>query len=192
MDKKKGMGEYQKRKMLEVGLMPILKVLIDEKEHRYKEIKEKGKLNDFTLSKHLKRLNKLNFVTKRIDIKSGKYPFPIYYKINPTFKLALHRYVAVEEAWKELEEKFLKDKDLWFAIGAINTICNGIFLTMIGALKHNKDLRDEEVNYLCLNLFVCETYETLMWRLLKASAKIVDDIDFEKLLKDVKKAYGHG
>jgi DNA-binding HxlR family transcriptional regulator len=188
MSKKKGMGEYQKRKMLEVGLMPILRVLIDEKEHRYKEIKEKGKLNDFTLSKHLNRLKNMRFVTRRIDTESGKYPPPVYYKINPIFKLVLHRYVAVEVAWKELEENFLKTKDLWFAIEAINTICNGLFLTMISALKHNKDFRDEEVDYLWLKLFVCETYETLMWRLLKASAKIVDDIDFEKLLKDVKKA----
>jgi DNA-binding Lrp family transcriptional regulator len=64
----------------------ILSVLSDGKWHRHREILEKTKLSPTTLSKHLKELEK-GIVEKRIDLQSGEYPYPVYYRLNQSLAI---------------------------------------------------------------------------------------------------------
>ena len=64
----KGKGKYQ-LDLEEKSIMCILKVLLDGKKRRYKEIKEKTKLNDPTLTKYFTRLQEQKFLEKEINLK---------------------------------------------------------------------------------------------------------------------------
>jgi DNA-binding Lrp family transcriptional regulator len=64
----------------------ILSILSDGKWHRHREILEKTKLSPTTLSKHLKELEK-GIVQKRIDLQSGEYPYPVYYRLNQSLAI---------------------------------------------------------------------------------------------------------
>jgi len=76
-----GKGIWQENEAREKRKL-ILNVLSDGKWHRHKEILEKTGLSPTTLSKHLKELEK-SIVEKRIDIQSGEYPYPVYYRLKP-------------------------------------------------------------------------------------------------------------
>jgi len=64
----------------------ILSILSDGKWHRHREILEKTKLSPTTLSKHLKELEK-GIVEKRIDLESGEYPYPVYYRLDESLAI---------------------------------------------------------------------------------------------------------
>jgi len=79
---KKGIGRYQKDLAWD-SQKQILNVLSDGKWHRHQEIQQATKLSTATLSKHLKRLEK-GLVEKKLDLESGQYPYPVYYRIRQT------------------------------------------------------------------------------------------------------------
>jgi DNA-binding HxlR family transcriptional regulator len=62
----------------------ILKVVNDGDWHRYSELTEKTKLSTATLSKHLKELER-GIVERCIDVESGDYPPPVFYRIKPAY-----------------------------------------------------------------------------------------------------------
>lgn len=78
---KKGVGDYQIRKA-EKSLRKILDALKTDEWVRYSEIVKEAELSTATVSKFLKSLNANKEIEKRIDIESGVYPYPVYYKIT--------------------------------------------------------------------------------------------------------------
>lgn len=76
----RGVGDYQLRKARR-SKARILEALSDGKWHRYKEIEEKTELSAATVSKHLKEMEGV-IIQKRVDLESGEYPYPAYYKIG--------------------------------------------------------------------------------------------------------------
>lgn len=65
----------------------IIHLLLDDGEpHRYDEIVEKTKLSTATVSKHLKELVSSKIVEKKVDLESGKYPYPVTYQIAKDLK----------------------------------------------------------------------------------------------------------
>ena len=70
----RGVGKYQIEQSNK-ALLSIIKA-ISKKEKRHKDIKKETGLNDPTLSKYLKPLLKMKLVKKRVDLESGKYPYP--------------------------------------------------------------------------------------------------------------------
>jgi DNA-binding HxlR family transcriptional regulator len=61
----------------------IFKALSDGQWHRNMEIHEKTKISSRTLTKHLDRMAKTKIMEKKIDKESGKYPYPVLYRLNP-------------------------------------------------------------------------------------------------------------
>ena len=103
---RKGIGRYQKDLSWD-SEKQILNVLSDGKWHRYQEIKEATKLSTATLSKHLKRLEK-GLVEKRIDLQSGEYPYPVYYRLKENVSSNLHK------PWRTfLYEQITKQPEFW-------------------------------------------------------------------------------
>lgn len=173
----RGMGKRQARTLIE-NRKNILKVLIDNDWHEYKEIRDRAKISNVTLSEHLRQLKPL---LKRKEDKIT-YPHRVSYKINKWFAMELARGLTIGLAWKEIEERFLKTKDFWVALEQINAINNVFLLTVLGGLKENKDLRgDPEIIHLLLETFVWESFESLTWNLMEASEKVIDKVDFEAI-----------
>ena len=147
----------------------ILKVLIDNQWHSYKEIREKANISNVTLSEHLKELNPL--LDRKKDVSSNR--LSALYKIKQLFALVLTSELTMGIAWKEIEENYLKGKDIksadWKSVlESINTITNS-FLTAILFIFANEDLRkDSELLYLLLETFVWENYKTLTLKFVKA------------------------
>lgn len=170
----KGMGKTQANTRIE-NRVNILKVLIDEQWHRYKEIREKAKVSNVTLSAHLKELKLL--LERKEDKKT--YPTQVSYKITPLLKMELIHLVTLKTAWEEIEENYfrgkdLKSVDLTSVLECINALDNSLLVTMIDSLELNKELRENaELRRLFLETFVWESYKTLTWKLVEAYRKII-------------------
>jgi len=89
----KGIGTYQIGKS-RTSEKEILNVLTDGEWHRYQEMQQLTRLSTATLSKHLKRLEN-GIVEKRLDLESGAYPYPVYYRLKPSLTEA-------NREWKEI------------------------------------------------------------------------------------------
>jgi DNA-binding transcriptional ArsR family regulator len=101
-----GKGERQIKESLEKRKL-ILSILSDGKWHRHKEILEKTRLSPTTLSKHLKGLEK-GLVEKRMDLQSGEYPYPVYYRIKESI------YSRMDRQWRAfLFEQITKQPEFW-------------------------------------------------------------------------------
>ena len=103
---RKGIGRYQKDLAWD-SEKQILNVLSNGKWHRYQEIQQATRLSTATLSKHLKRLEK-GLVEKRIDLQSGEYPYPVYYRIKQNV------ISQMEREWRAfLFEQITKQPEFW-------------------------------------------------------------------------------
>jgi DNA-binding transcriptional ArsR family regulator len=81
---KKGVGAYQVDRAL-TAFQTIMKTLMDGQWHRYQELQAKTGLSSATLSKHLKELEK-GVAEKKILLESGKYPYPVVYRIKEQYQ----------------------------------------------------------------------------------------------------------
>ena len=97
----KGLGTTQIKAETD-ALTKVLKALDDEKEHRYTDVKKKTGLNDVTLTKHLKKLNKMKVIKRRMS-KGEEYPPPVYYKILPMGKAILDVTSNIERSKHDIE-----------------------------------------------------------------------------------------
>lgn len=178
----KGIGKYQVKKAQKT-IMIILRVLSDEKPHQYSELKEKTKLNSPTLSKHLKRLTKMKLLKRNIDLKSRKYPYPVYYTVTPATLLQLKIIFIAEHEMHEIE-KIISDpkKTPLDVLDQINMKNNALILWTLKQYKENKDVPKEFIN-LVLEMAVWDPYMVLTSHLVEASKKMVENIDIEELQK---------
>jgi DNA-binding HxlR family transcriptional regulator len=178
----KGKGKYQ-LDLEEKSTMSILKVLLDGKKHRHKEIKEKTKLNDPTLAKYFNRLQGQKFLEKEIDVKSGKYPYPVYYSINPKALPLLKIIPQIEHEKEEIEKIILDPKKTPLdVLDELNKKNNSFILLALKECKERKDLPQGFINFL-LEFFVWNPYKYLSSFLVESSEKIIEKIDVEKLIE---------
>lgn len=80
----RGVGSWQLNKA-RTAVQAITRILKDGEWHRYQELREKTGLSSATLSKHLKELEK-GVVEKKIQLKSGVYPYPVVYRIRESYQ----------------------------------------------------------------------------------------------------------
>jgi transcriptional antiterminator len=138
----------------------ILRALIDNQWHNYKEIREKVSVTNKTLSEHLTELKPL--LDKRKNASSNR--LSAQYKIKPLYALILASELVTEIGWKEIREQFLKENDFKILLEGINFIANSLLTSTLYVLA-NEDFRDDsEVIKLLLETFVWENYKTLTWK----------------------------
>lgn len=75
----RGFGEDQIKRTKKAKTL-VLKALEDGKWHRFNEVVEIAKMSPATVSKYLKAFKKE--VEKKRDLRSGKYPIPVFYKLT--------------------------------------------------------------------------------------------------------------
>lgn len=180
--KSRGVGKYQIDKS-QKSLMLILRVLSDGKQHQNKEIKKLTGLNDPTLAKYLNRLKEIKAIEKTVDIESGKYPYPVYYKAKDNF-LAQIKILIITEQEKQEIEKIIRDpkKTPLDVLDQINTKNNSLLLLALKNYKENKNASEDIINFV-LEIAVWNPYKILTSYLIESSKKIIEEIDVDELIE---------
>ncbi|MEM3699706.1 MAG: winged helix-turn-helix domain-containing protein [Candidatus Bathyarchaeia archaeon] len=192
----KGVGEYQIKKA-QTSEKQILEILSDGKWHRYQELLAKTKLSTATLSKHLKRLEK-GLIEKRLDLESGEYPYPVYYRLKPD----LH-FEAIKE-WRDFLLKEITATKVNVPEYYIEFLNQLVGLQALENLKYYFGVTEsEQIFEQLLEFQVLSVYREAIYTLrekLKASGKSYHDLeiligeaeermatDFERMLKAKRK-----
>ena len=155
---------------------------LEGKEYRYKELKKKTGLNDPTLAKYLKPLLKMKLVSKRVDLESGKYPYPVYYRAEPEFLTWIDAQISMLELSEQIEGLLLETKNPLFVLKLIDLSCQGHLEFMFSKLKEDKNVPEHKLRFL-LDLFVWEPYRVLTWKLIEATKRHIDEIPI-KVISD--------
>lgn len=162
----------------------IFMVLSDGKPHRIKELKTVVSSRTLYGEKFLKTFE--GFIERREDKESGEYPYPVYYRANPTLMSVFTQSNKIGLAWKKIEKQFLETKNFVSALEQINEETNRYMLIALSNFKRqNIDVTDPKIVRLFLDAFVWQGYEILTWRLIVRSMKFINDIDLEKNMKDM-------
>jgi DNA-binding HxlR family transcriptional regulator len=181
MKYKRGMGKRQMAQA-QASSLRIAKFLSDEKPHQFKEIKKATKLSPPTLSKRLKELVEVGLVNKKVDTKSGKYPYPVYYTATGELSDFAKTAMFVEEASAGIEEAISAEKQPLLLLDALH-MANTVEMVMIlKELKKDKSrLRPDMIfNW---QLWALEPYRALSLKIIEASAKVIEKIDIDQIQK---------
>jgi DNA-binding HxlR family transcriptional regulator len=184
-ENKSGIGETQKQQAT-TSRIEIAKLLADQKPHQFNELKKQSKLSAPTLSKHLKKFVTYDLVTKEIDTKSGRYPYPVYYTATPELSGYAGLIRFTEEMSSLIDATLAKEKNPLTTLNSLNTLTIGRMHDLLTGFKENKNL-NLTVDDLIFKwaLWVLEPYKALSEKILQATAKIIDEIDLDKDLRSL-------
>ncbi len=176
---KQGMGEYQREKAF-FAQRSILKAFSDGQWHRNKELRETTKLSSRTLSKHLENLTQLQMIERKEDMESGKYPVPVLYKATFAALEYIKTSIFIEESSKNIEPALMETRDPLAVLEIIHMASELGLVKILTELKEHKDMPVAVVQYLEV-LFMEMPYKFFVLKLVDASRKIIDELDFDKL-----------
>jgi DNA-binding transcriptional ArsR family regulator len=178
----RGMGEYQTSKANKARLA-ILNILMDGGWHQYKDLKEKAKLSNPTLSKHLKEF--IEGLEKKEDDQDSRV---IYYRMKQGLLASI---VSLRKTFAEMrsqKEVLQSTKDPLLVMEQINYNNSFVLLSMLKLLKEERFKNEMEeglyatINFV-LEIFVWQTYKALTASLMDETKKIINDVNFERLEK---------
>jgi len=102
----------QREMQREIAENKIAAYLSDGKKRQYSEIIKNVNLSRATISKHLKEMEKTQKIFKTTDHVSGKYPYPVYYQINPDTKTKIkNQFTDLLTKYDSITEKELEKID---------------------------------------------------------------------------------
>jgi len=184
----KGLRQYQTEKAIE-SQVSILKVLsYDEDLHQYSELKEKTKLSDATLSKQLKQLKEIKLIERKLDTESGKYPPPVFYRLNPIYVTAFRGAITMDKHKKRDIEHYIKTQ-LSFSnpVKIIKEINSHTNLALLGIMQHLKEHQntDEKITRFLLELLVWNPYRKSTQLLIEKTLPIIDTINPKELVMEL-------
>jgi len=180
----RGLREYQTDKSMESQLSILGVLSYDEDWHQYSELREKTGLSDATLSKQLKRLKEINLIERNLDTESGKYPYPVSYRLNPIYVNAFRAGTRDKYDQQLMKEKLREKRNPLEIMEEINKDNNLVILGILLFLKENKDT-DEKIRRLLLELLLWKPYKSLTWSIIEETEKNIDTIDIKKLVLEV-------
>ena len=185
MDRKlKGLREYQTEREMKSQLS-ILKILSwDEAWHRYSELREETKLNDSTLAKQLTRLREINLIEKQKDKKSGEYPHPVNYRLNPVYANAFRGNSRSKRTWKNMKEDLWKRRNLVEILNDINKQNDVALFGILINIIENETINDT-IKRLLLELLIWKPYKSLIWHLVKEAECIFNIEELRESVQEV-------
>lgn len=175
-----GLGSYQREKSY-FAQRAIFKALYDGQWHRNMELKEKTNLSSRTLSKHLDRMLKLQLIERKVDNESGKYPIPVLYQAQPELINYVKSSMLREEFSQKVDAMLEETKDPLMILEVIHTYSQTAFLKLMEEIKNNKKMTPEEIEFFEEN-FIWANYKHFTFDLINATKKMVNELDFNKLL----------
>jgi len=163
-------------KMIE-SAKAILKVLSDEKWHKYGELLKKTKLSSRTLTK------RLNSMLERKLIQKERREYPsAYFKAEPEAIDLINATLSQEELLSGMEGALMEMKNPTFILELINLYNTlSISYDLIGILE-GKNISEDRL-YFLLEIWVWEPFRELSWKLVEVSKKHKGIIDVEKIKK---------
>lgn len=180
-----GSDQIKKRKVSE---KKILNVLTNNDWVRYKDLQKKTKLSSATLTKRLKRLEK-GIVEKKIDLESGKYPYPVYYRIKQKYASSKSDSDLVfKDITYGFLEEHLKNKDLEASFNLLNNMLTASYIAYLQNYfeDHNETAFTQNVDFFVFDIFR-EMYECVKQTLEKMEKEGIDINSL--LLEEAKKIY---
>lgn len=177
----KGLHAYQTEKATESQLSILSFLSDDEDWHQYSEIKGKTNLSHATLSKQLRQLKEMKLIVKNIDTKSGKYPYPVFYRLNPVFADAFRANLRNGKTRKLMKEKIRETKNPLEVLNEINKDNNLAMLGILVSFTENK-IFDERIRRILLELLLWKPYRYLTWDLIEETEKILKPTEIRNLV----------
>lgn len=174
------MGNWQRDKAYKAS-WSIFKTLSDGQWHRNMELKEKTKLSSRTLAKHLNHMTNLQTIEKRTDVESGKYPVPVLYKATPELTTYIEASITREEIANELEPALNESKDPLMLLEAIHAFSQIYFIELLTQIQQNEIVTNEQISFFT-ECFLWADYKQYTSKLIEASRKIINDLNFTQLL----------
>lgn len=174
------MGKYQTDKAYNAK-WSILKALSDGQWHRNMELKEKTKLSSRTLAKHLSHMTNLQYIERKTDTKSRKYPIPVLYKATPELVTYVKTTISREEISNMFESALDESKDPLTLLEGIHAASQASFIELLTLIQQNKIVTNEQINFYA-ECFLWADYKQFTFKLIEESRKIVNDLDFTQLL----------
>lgn len=175
-----GMGDYQIEKA-EKAKWTILEALADGNWYRNKDLKEKTNLSPRTLDKHLKRMVKIPIIERKEDIKSGKYPVPVLYRIISPFDTYVKAKIMRTEFADGIEEMLDEAKDPLIILDAIHTFSHTGFIELLTEIQERDKITNDEL-YFFGECFLWGNYKILIARLMGESRKMKNELNILQLL----------
>lgn len=147
------------------------------------ELKEQTKRSSRTLAKHLNQMVNMQFIEKRIDIESGNYPHPVYYKAKPNLITGVKASMARQETIDLFEPALNEVKDPLMILDGIHAASQLDFIDIILRIQQYKNMTNEEI-YFFEEIFLWANYRQYTSKLIQASRKIIDDINITQSLME--------
>ena len=174
------MGSYQEDKAY-YARRSIFKALSDGQWHRFIDLKEKSKLSPRTLAKHLNRMVKIQIIERKTDIESGKYPVPVLYKAVPNLMMYIDSSKMKEEFAKAVEPMLEESKDPLDILEMIHLISQTTFIQILEVIRKDKNITWDDIDYFS-ECYLWSTYKHFTMELIRATSKIIHNIDIDQLL----------
>ena len=174
------MGMYQKEKVF-YAQRSIFRVLSDGQWHRNMEIKEKTKLSSRTLAKHLNKLTQLYLIERKQDVESGEYPVPVFYKAIAELLTYIRGSILRDNFSDNVDQMLKETKDPLMILEAIHEFSQLGFMTIMENIRKDKKIANQVLDFY-ENMILFTNYRSFMFELIEATRKVIDDIDFDKLL----------
>lgn len=143
------------------------------------ELKEKTKLSSRTLAKHLDKMTNMKNVEKKVDVESGNYPYPVYYKAQPEFITYIKANMARQENASTFEQLLNEKKDPLLVLEIIHTFSRLWFIQLLKRIQQNKKMTNEEI-YFFGECFLWTNYKQYVSKLIEGSRKIIDDVNINQ------------
>jgi hypothetical protein len=159
----------------------IFKVLFDKEWHQTIDLKATTKLSSATLAKHLKQMTKTGIIERKEDAESRKYPIPVFYKASKELIEYLLSCEIRDEFSKSIDQMVSETKDPIYILEMIDLHNQFWFMQILKERQERKNMKAYEIAWL-EKIFLFESYEIMISRLIEATDKIIDQIDFDQLL----------
>jgi DNA-binding Lrp family transcriptional regulator len=171
---------YKRKKNRSQSL--ILSVLEDGDWHRYNEIVKESGLSSATVSKYLKIMENA-IIEKQIDIKSGKYPYPVSYR-------TLYKSINLSRGEKEnyfekLSRTLIDTKQITTLLHFMSFELLGSFVRLLKTYYENPHTRDQAILNEIIEIFVIDEFRDY-FNIVKNKLDVKENksIDVVKLLED--------
>ena len=146
------------------------------------ELEEKTKLSSRTLAKHLNEMTEIQAIERKTDVESGKYPVPVLYRTTPELQEFINANKLRTMVTDGIEPMLDETKDPLFVLDIFHITNQTFFLLLLEKIQKGDITTREKINFLG-KYYIWENCREWIPKLIEASCKIINEIDFIQLLK---------
>jgi hypothetical protein len=146
------------------------------------ELKQKTKVSSRTLAKNLNQWVKIQVIERKVDVQSGKYPYPVLYKATPELTTYINACIVREKIANDLEPAINETKDPLCLLDTIHAFSQVGFLQLLTYIQKNNIQTHEFAINIFAEFAIWRYYKQFIHKLIDASRKIINDLNITQLL----------